>query len=320
MRIDSSMRRSVGNQAIKERGVVLVIVLWVLVLLGIIVGSYLGTIRTDMAIVDNWVTTTKSRWAAHAGVELTLLKTMERGAKRWTSGDTIHTASFNGTLLKIRIHDEAGKVDINYASKELLQALFRSVGVSDNDTRYLIASIMRRRSQTRPPRGITMDNLIPGLGGSNNGSNANLYQNIEELARLPGMRPEIMRRIQPMITIYSGVNGVNPEVASKQVLQLLPGIEPEQVDQFIATRQDRNARDNNSLVGIKHGYLHKTRGLLLNIHVEAEMPDGSKAASSVIVRLDERRGRGKKPYTILEWNDLRNPVLKQKNKYADGAV
>ena len=123
-----------------------------------------------------------------------------------------------------------------------------------------------------------------------------------------------------MITIHSGTNGINPEVASKEVLQLLPGIEPEQVDQFIETRQTRNARNNQLLGGITQGYLHNTRGLLLNIHVEAEMPDGSIGSSSVIVRLDERRRRGKKPFTILEWNDLRNPIIKQKKEPADGVV
>lgn len=287
----------------KENGVVLVIVLWALVLLGIIVGSYLGTIRTDTAIVDNWISTAKAHWAANAGVQLAILKTIEKSNNRWTAGDKEQLLDYGDVRLIIRIFDEAGKVDINHASEELLQALFRSAGVSEEENRSLIAGMMKQRENARQRQG-----LIPGGGrfgavDRSDAASGSLYQNIEELAQLPQMRPEIMRAIRSLITTYSGVNGVNPDVASREVLNILPGMEVDHADQFMETRQLRKAQDDSLLGGVKPGYLHNIRGLTLNIQVEALMPDGSMGLSSVILRLDERRRRNKRPYTILEWNE-----------------
>ena len=282
----------------KENGVVLVIVLWALVLLGIIVGSYLGTIRTDTAIVDNWIATAKARWAANAGVQLAILKTIEKGNKRWTASDQEQLVNYGDVRLKIRIFDEAGKIDINYASEELLQALFRSAGISEEEIRSLLAGMMKRRENTQQRQGLLAGNSRHGTINSSNAMSGGLYQNIEELAQLPRMRPEIMRAIRPLITTYSGMNGVNPEVASREVLEILPGMQTEQLGQFMEMRQQRQARDESLMGGVKHGYLHNIRGLTLNILVEASMPDGSKGLSSVIIRLDERRRRNKKPYSL----------------------
>lgn len=294
----------------KQSGIVLVIVLWVLVLLGIMVGSYLGTIRTDTAITANWLANAKSRWAANAGVQLALLRMIQKSSNRWTSGDTVHQLEYGDIRFTIRLVDEAGKIDINHASDDLLAALFRSTKASEEEIRGLIADIMRRRLNNKSKQLLGKPNVLDQFKAKGD----SLFQNIEELARLPGMKPEMMRRLKPLITTYSGLNGVNPDVASAEVLMILPGIEVEQAEQFLTMRTQRNTRDSSLIGSVKNELVHNVRGLVVDIQVTAQMPDGSKGYASVIVRLSERRRRNKKPFSIVQWDE---PV-RQYSQQLDG--
>jgi len=56
---------------------------------------------------------------------------------------------------------------------------------------------------------------------------------MEELQLVLGMRPEIYRRLAPLITVYSRQAGVNPQVASREVLLAVPGLGPETVDAIL---------------------------------------------------------------------------------------
>ena len=68
------------------------------------------------------------------------------------------------------------------------------------------------------------------------------FQAIEELQLVLGMRPDLYRRIAPSITVFSRLPGINPAIASREVLLALPNVTPEMVDEFKKFVISRNTK------------------------------------------------------------------------------
>ena len=105
----------------KQNGIALVIVLWMLVLLTIMAAGYSHMMRTETMLSANMVHSAQAEALAEAGVWHTVAEMLKPPLEQtWETDGSIHTLNFNQGIIKIAIQDEAGKIDLNTASSELL--------------------------------------------------------------------------------------------------------------------------------------------------------------------------------------------------------
>jgi general secretion pathway protein K len=114
----------------RTKGLALVIVLWVVVVMTAIVAVVGQTSRLDMKMASSAMDEVRCRWACRAGVE-TAVANLNEDAKDTDSLLDLwsdNSEDFNNIQLErcrysVRVTDEAGKLNINTATKEQLMAL-----------------------------------------------------------------------------------------------------------------------------------------------------------------------------------------------------
>jgi general secretion pathway protein K len=229
-----------------ERGVALVMVLWVIAFLAVVLAAFVGEGRMELRIARNRLAEAGAEAAADAGVALavssvavTLVTLQAPGTplpdRAWFPDGALHELSWNGADLRVRIDSEAGKVDLNAAPEQELTALFLALGVNARRAADLGAAIVAWRQdraaalgidRTKPDRRVSDQPLGPFFA-------------IEELKRVPGITPEVYALIAPYVTVWSGSPLPDPRMASRPVLLTFPGTDPAQIDKWIAVRAAR---------------------------------------------------------------------------------
>ncbi len=226
-----------------QRGIALVIVTWIAVLLLIIASSFLFEGRTDLLIVRNSVSMARAEAAADAGVQRAVweIYRTDNSTEGWKRDGTPRSWSFDGVPVTVEISDESAKIDVNTASDALLRGLFVAAGLNDEEAGRQVEAILDWRdpdSLVRPNGAEDAEYRSAGLAHRPANSP---FQAIEELQLVLGMRPEVFRRISPLITVYSRQPGINPHFATRDVLLAIPGITAEIVDAYVARREAARA-------------------------------------------------------------------------------
>lgn len=285
----------------RQRGVALVLVMWVGVLLTVIASSFIVERRTEMLVVRNSVSMAQAEALAGAGVQRAVfeLYRTDNSPEAWKRDGTAYSWTFDGVPVKVEIRDESAKIDINTAVEPLLRGLLLSVGLSDDEASKLLDAILDWRdpdSLKRPNGAEEAEYAAAGL--SYKPANAP-FQAIEELQLVLGMRPEIYRRIAPSITVFSRQQGVNAQLASREVLLALPGVTTEMVDEYIARRETARAQGQPlpafPQAGATSGYT-----MVATIRSEARLADGTIFAREAVAVL---RPAPRKAVTFLAWRE-----------------
>jgi general secretion pathway protein K len=287
----------------RQSGVALIIVLWLTVLLTAIASSFAFSMRSEALAARNALSLAQARAAADGAVDRMLFELMRPrnvsdvwtpdGQQRaWKDGDVEITAS---------AIDEASRIDINFATDALLKGLFENVGGLDDDTAQRVLEALldwRDSDDLKHPNGAeAADYRAAGLKYVPTNSR---FESVGELRRVLGVTPALMAKIVDTLTVYSRQPGLNPATATRDALRALPGITSEQVDTFIAARNEALA---NHLppppLPIGQAYL-AAPSPVWRIHAQAKTPDGVTFARDAVVRPlpDPRR-----PYVVLAWQD-----------------
>ncbi len=188
-----------------NRGLALVSVLWVSVLLALIAASFTKVSVTEVNRVRNITESAKAEALADAGVEwaLAMLVTDDTD-RRLRSDGSVYRWSFGDGRILISVVDEAGKLDLNEASDELLTRLFAAAGASAPESLALAAAVLdyRDADDTRRPNGAEAEDYATGgqAGLPKNGP----FDVIEELRSVAGMTPGLYRDVAPSVTVHSG--------------------------------------------------------------------------------------------------------------------
>jgi general secretion pathway protein K len=287
---------------VMQRGVALILVLWVTILLTVIAGSFAFAMRTDMQVVQNSVAMARAEAAANAGVHRSLLELFKppTDAERWQDGQA-HEITLAGAKVTVSALDESGKIDINAAAIELLKGLFLSAGLKDDEVVALVDAVqdwrdadsLRRLNGAEEPE-------YRAAGLKYKPANAP-FQTIEELQLVLGMKPEIYRRIAGIITVYARQPGLNAAIASRAALLAIPGTTAEQVDGYMAQREAARAgRQPVPLFPPATRFAGVSYNLAYSLRAEARLEDGTVFVREAVAQIlpDPRR-----PYTFLAWKE-----------------
>jgi len=233
----NTYRPSIRITRAGQRGFALLAVLWLVMLLALIAASFTKTARTQIDLGRNAVEKAKAQALADAGVNRAILGLLEPDpTARWRADGTPYVLSLGSGEVRIAIQDEAGKIDLNVASDQLLQGLFTSIGLASDEASALVDAIadFRDPDDLRRLNGAEDDDYR-AAGLSWEAKDAPI-EAIEELQQVFGMTPELYRRIAPLLTVHSWEDGIDPLVAPAQTLAAVPGITPAQVEAVLAAR------------------------------------------------------------------------------------
>lgn len=286
----------------RQRGVALILVLWVITLLAVIAGNFAFSMRGEAQIARNLVSTAQAQALADAGAQRAWFELLKPPAdpQRWQANGLAHEFLLGGGTVRVVVQDETGKIDLNVASDALLQGLFKSVGLSEEESVALLDAVLdwRDADKLRRLHGAE-DDEYRAAGKNYLPSNAP-FETVDELQRVLGMTPGLYRKLAPALTVYSRQVGVNTSVAPREVLLAIPGVNPALVEQYVLQRQ--SLLDANQKVPEFAGagaFATASAGTLVySARSEAKMTDGTVFVRQAVARISPDP---KRPVTVLAW-------------------
>src|SRR4030043_741794 len=238
------------NAMSSQKGIALILVLWVLTILMVIVLSFSFMARTETYSTLSFKEGLEKKFLAEAGIERGIMEIFYRnmyknqplvleGGEVWKTDGTSYKAQTGDGYYTVRIIDESGKVDINRVSGVVLKNLLINSGVQEEEVDTIVDSIMDWKDPDDLHRlhGAESDYYM-SLPNPYKAKDAN-FDTLEELLLVKGMTPEILygdgkkKGIINFLTINSKTSQININAAPKEVLTSIPGITPEFADTII---------------------------------------------------------------------------------------
>jgi general secretion pathway protein K len=245
-------------------GFALIVVLWVLVLLGFITTQIAASGRREVRVSRNLYNNAAAEAAVEGGINEALFRLSDTDPGRaWRADGSRHELVLGYSRVELRVENEAGRINPNFASPALMEALLRATRVDDDTARHLATAIAEWVGTPvigRTPEMVAAEYQAAGRDYAPPGEP---MESLNELANVLGTTPEIFAAIRPHLTIYGASTpdaaAADPVVAAALALFTSQGRDPERTT-GIVSRRDRptivritasaNGPDNAQLVRI----------------------------------------------------------------------
>jgi general secretion pathway protein K len=283
----------------KNKGVALIIVLWMLSLLTILAAGYSNTMRTETKLTSNLVKSTQAKALAEAGIWQGITELLRPTSEQiWIADGSTYTFNFEENEIKIRLFDETGKIDLNTARPELIQGLIETVeNINYDDSSAITDAILDWRDKDSLTRINGAEDEDYARLDYGYGAKDGTFNTLDELQQVMGMTASIYNKIKPAITIYSRKPTINKQMAPREVLLALPEMSAESVDNFIETRSSFSESDTLIAADLKRRA--STAGKTFTIYSEA-IKGKTKAHVSAVILLKKNKDM---PYSVLSWQE-----------------
>lgn len=265
----------------RDAGFALIIVLWTLVLIGFIVAHLSASGRTEVRIAGNLVANAAAQAAADGAIYQAIFNVSDpRPEQRWPADGSIREVAIGNSRVAVRVEDEASWINPSSASPLLLEALLRVTG-SDPDLARRVATAISewvgsaalpgpQQAQLAEYRAAGLDYAPPGAP----------VESLDELGRVLGMTPALLRAIRPHLTLFGPPEPdratTDPVVAAAVTLAAQPGAPAAPANQVLPDV------------------------LTVRITALASGPSNARIARTAVVRTAAALPRG---YTTLAWGD-----------------
>ncbi len=234
-------RRRAGHRSpARQRGIAMILVLWLTILLTAIGSTFAFGMRHEALAARNAVSLAAVRTAADGAVERAVFEMARpRLPDSWLANGMPHSYQDGEVAVSVVVVDETAKIDLNTAPDALLTSLFTNVGGMDQAAAQALVDAIadwRDNDDLKRPNGAEAPDY-QAAGLKYTPSNAP-FETVAEAARVLGMPSAVFAKVAPSLTVFSRARGINPATASRDVLLALPNATAETVDAFIAARAD----------------------------------------------------------------------------------
>jgi general secretion pathway protein K len=303
-----------------EGGVALIVVLLLLALLLTIVGEFSQAMRIEAVTAANFRSGITETWLAEAAYQRALAEILPDalGHELDVDGILVFRRTRLGTpavperldvrvepgRLSYRLTDESARINLNRATRDVLDRLLQDLGAEKTDRDTIIDSIQDWRDPNGEHRvnGAESDDYYLKLPMPYRARNANL-ESITELLQIKGITPAIYNgtKEHPGLASFVTVRGnntVNVNTASATVLTAL-GFSAAEITQFEQSRRNNGPFTNPP--GNSNGRLtHQTQ--TFRVEAEGIVDDRVAARLTAIV---QKRVDGDQSVAVLEWSGSR---------------
>lgn len=302
---------------IGQKGFALVLVLWVLSLLTIMAGSFALSMRREAAIVIGGSSNAQAMAVAESGLAVAELMLMNPDQlQRWRTDGSIYQINYAASKVRVRMLAESGKVDINRADQTLLQGLLAQAPVDAELQTKLVNAILDWRDADDLVRIEGAEKEEYKDAGLSYQPRNKPFQSIEELQLVLGMNEQVFNWLENRVTVDSGQPTVDITQASKEVLQVLPGMDAGLIDSYIAARWESainglptpvfgataSGQPGSGVIGnapaaaVNNGTEQKGA---ITVAIEALLDDGTTVIIQVLIKRVDSTGGS--PFQILKW-------------------
>jgi general secretion pathway protein K len=272
----------------------IIAVMWGLGLLAAVALSlnWNGNLSTSLA--HNALDVAKANAIVEAAINRAVVALYEQQPeRRWKADGTPQLFEFDGTKIKVSLQDELGKIDLNQADETAFVNLLRSIGLDGNSSAALADKIVDWRTATSLKHLNGAKEAEYRASGSAFRPRNGQFQSVDELLLVMDMTPEIFRRIEPALTVYSARQFIDPQVAPREALRSLPGMTPEMIEAALATRQTQDV----SIDGLAGSGGALLSGRAFAVRTEFQATSGT-IRHEAVVRIT---GNSDQPYWLLSW-------------------
>jgi len=316
-----------------ERGVALILVLWIFMFLSVVAFEFSAATREEAAATLRFDDETRGYYLAVAGFErglydfLTQQNTAVLAQPEPQKEDLFdgrwREQEFGDGRFRVKLVDESGKININRVNEDTLRRIFTNLGIEAARRDILVDSIMDWRDPDDLHR----------VNGAENDYYANLTQpytakngpldTVEDLLWIRGITSELFYGVaersgqaeepsrgfglRDIFTVDSPIDRVNLRTASPEVLYALLGIPLEKGRAFVEERRKLSGKtltDLLPLLGISSGDSTLQMFIFTNPSVVTVIADGRTLNAPMgrrvkgVVRLGGGQG-----FEILRWSD-----------------
>jgi general secretion pathway protein K len=267
-----------------SRGIVLIMVLWVIVILSVIVLEFSFAMRTEVNIAKNYKVETQLYAMAEGGVQRAIaeliykqdprvqqkrnkkLEEVPPEQREWMTDGRPYSLPFDQGTCEVKITSEAGKVNINAVSDTTLRKIIGQLGLEGDARDIVVDSILDWRDPGELHRlNGAKNDYYQSLKEPYNCKNGNL-DSIEELLLVRGVTPGLFSGrketkkgeegvksegigLRDIFSIYSSSGAqIDINSASLPVLRVVLGIPSEVAQSIIKAREEKGFQDQAELV------------------------------------------------------------------------
>lgn len=308
----------------------MIFVLWVLVILSVIAGQFCFSMKNEVDSARLIKDEAQAYYIANAGIAAGLKKIIgdETGKRAkgkdikeedqnltWRVNTVIQPQSFANGTYTIDIGNESGKVNLNYASRDLLRILFSSLKLEEDQCKIIVDSILDWRDA----------DALHRLNGAENDYYQSLFEPYkcrdgffrykDELLLVRGITKELYydKGLKDFISIVispeSGKGRININAVPLRLLKILPGMTSEAVGDIVNFRKKKDITGLQNLSAILGFPLLPELGKNIGYHynrfytfnVEGKTDNGFAAHGiQVLIKRTKSYGLG---YQIVQWID-----------------
>ncbi len=269
----------------RQRGMVLVIVLWIVTLLAVMAGGFAYSMRVETRLATSAVERAQARALAEAGVVYALAWQLDSEAqKKWPPSGDPHDWEFGGGQVRISVEDAAGRISLNNANPQVLQKTLATLGVADTDAEKLAAAITDWRDQddqtTAPGGAESAEYQGAGRPGPKNAP----FESVDELQQILGIDRDTAQHLAGLATADALISGINPQWASLAMLRAL-GLDEQAAADYV------NARAQAAAEGAplpppsveEPTFFSGSRSSVYHIAVTAQVGTGATVSAETVV-------------------------------------
>lgn len=287
--------RRIGAQN-TQRGFVIVAVLWILIALSslaVIFAVYLSASARAMAIGDIDL---QNEALVSAGVELTAYQLILTGDDKRPVQGAFHFRMDDANV-GVTFTSEAARIDLNYASQDVLAAFFAGLGASKDAANEDAERIIGWRTRPAPGGSNDEEARYAALGYVPRQS---LFTHVNELALVAGISPALVDRALPFVTVFNGSSDIDDTIAAPEVAAAFKKKSGASNDLFgggTASASGSSADGNPSASPASTA--PKAKSPCYRVETTVNFANGRRSSSEVVIVLGDKRV----PYRVLSWQD-----------------
>ena len=284
----------------KERGLALVSVLWALSILSLIAASMLTSSILSYRMERNDWSRVRTEALTESAVNRAILALADARPEMRVRVDGVPQDFAFGTVhVRVVVQDENGKIDLNAATSDILKGLFESVGVPFAEAGALADRIVDWRTPSTDTSRLNVAGAgdhaiaVPGYLPRNSP-----FQSVDELKLVVGITPQLFAHIEPALTVYSKKVMPDQDVAPREVLLALPGMDARRADDILSRRV--NPAGSLTVNDTRQGTIDlgaPPNGRVFSIHAEV-LGAKRRTTQDVVIELT---GDPARPFLVLAW-------------------
>jgi len=289
VRYGCSRLPGIAAPADRQRGIALVVVLWLVVLITVIGSSHARNARIETSLAFNHVGTAKARALAEAGINRAIMELfVSDTALHWPFDGTAHQIRLGSGSVNIEIRDASGLLDLNRAEPVQLGTVLDAAGAEEAMRQQLVDAILDWRDKDQLRRLHGAEDNDYRHAGLDWGARDGLFSSVDELRYVLGMTHELFERLAPYLTVHSSQRDVNLQYAPPWLTSVLTNREPETAEDLTDDPAESLTAGTTQPAGPFH------------ITAWASSNSGARASVEVVLSVTQT---GEQPYRVLSWRE-----------------